>query len=142
MIVLDTNVVSELMRPGPDDNVLSWIDRHPAETVFVTATTLAELLAGLARLPEGRRRFALETALTRLRDRLFTGRILPFDQSAAEQFAEISARLRAKGRAISLFDAQIASVALAHGMSVATRDITPFVDAGLQVIDPWTMQPH
>jgi hypothetical protein len=137
MIVLDTNVVSEPMKPRRNPDVLAWIDQQPAETLFLTTTSLAELLVGIERLPVGRRRDGLAAALDDFLAGLFGPRILPFDREAAAAYATLSVRARAAGRTIPLADGQIAAIAAVHGFAVATRDIAPFVAAGVSVIDPW-----
>lgn len=137
MIVLDTNVVSEPLRSRPDPRVLAWLDRQAAETLFLTAVSLAELLAGVEKLPAGRRRKGLEMALADLVGALFGARILAFDEQAARGFARIAAGASSRGQAISLFDGQIAAITAAHGFSIATRDAAPFAAAEIPVIDPW-----
>ena len=137
MIVLDTNVVSEPMKPWRDAGVLAWIDRQPAETLFLTTTSLAELLVGVERLPAGRRRDGLSAALEHFLGILFGPRILPFDRQAAAAYATLSVRARSAGRSIPMADGQIAAIATVHGFAVATRDTAPFVAAGVPVVDPW-----
>lgn len=137
MIVLDTNVVSEPMRLDADAKVLAWLDAQEAETLFLTATSLSELLVGVATLPEGKRKKGLDTKLGQLIATLFGARVLPFDASCAVAYAGIVGRARAAGRAISVADGQIASIAAVHGFAVATRDGAPFKAAGVPVIDPW-----
>jgi predicted nucleic acid-binding protein len=138
VIVLDTNVVSEAMKPNPAPLVIEWLDRRPAEEFFLASTSLAELLVGIEILPPGRRRLLLAEILRQSIERFFGPRILPFDQASAQAFAILFARTRARGAAISMGDCQIAAVAQVHGFAVATRDAAPFLAAGLQVIDPWT----
>ncbi|MCF4166908.1 type II toxin-antitoxin system VapC family toxin [Zavarzinia compransoris] len=137
MIVLDTNVVSEPMRLDGDPAVRAWLDAQAAETLYLTSVSLAELLVGIGRLPQGRRRDGLDRALAALLDRLFGDRILPFDAAAARIFADIQEDCRMKGRAIAFADGQIAAIARSHGFSVATRDTAPFEAAGVPVINPW-----
>ena len=137
MIVLDTNVVSEPMRPRGDPAVLAWLDRQVAETLYLTATSLSELLVGIAALPAGRRRDGLDTALQDLLSGLFGTRVLSFDQQAAITYATLVARARAVGHVLSVGDAQIAAVAVTHGFTVATRDTIPFTAAGVALINPW-----
>lgn len=138
MIVLDTNVVSEAMRGG-DRTVLEWLDRQIAETLYLTATSLSELLLGIELLPNGRRRNGLNTALLEVLAMLFPSRILPFDTKAAEAYAPLVAQARAAGKAISVADGQIAAIAASHGFSVATRDVSPFEALGVPVINPWVV---
>lgn len=137
MIILDTNVVSEPMRPTGDPRVVQWLNRQSPDTLFLTATSLAELLVGIARLPSGKRRAGLDIALGDLIDSLFGERILSFDRTAATAYAHLIERARGSGRAISVADGQIAAIATVHGFTVATRDTSPFVAAGVPVIDPW-----
>ena len=137
MILLDTNVVSEPLRPAPDARVVAWIDAQPLETLFLSAITVAELRAGVALLPEGKRRAGLHNSLeTRLLP-LFAGRVLPFDLGCSPAYAELMAKARAAGLAIASADAYIAAIAAANGLAVATRDTSPFEAAGVTVIDPW-----
>ncbi|HEY9216024.1 MAG TPA: type II toxin-antitoxin system VapC family toxin [Ancylobacter sp.] len=138
MIVLDTNVVSEPMKLNGNPAVLAWLDRQVAQTLYLTSTSLAELLVGIEILPDGRRKEGLSAALIELIEVLFAGRILPFDTAAATLYGPIIGRARNAGRAISVGDGQIAAIAAAHGFKVATRDTAPFIAAGVEVIDPWT----
>jgi toxin FitB len=137
VIILDTNVVSEPMKPRREERVLEWLDGQAAETLYLTSVSFAELLAGVAFLPDGNRKAGLHSALAALIERLFGPRILPFDRIAAEHYAQIVARARKAGFGISVADCQIASIAQAHGFLVATRDVEPFRAAGLRVINPW-----
>ncbi|MBB1594212.1 type II toxin-antitoxin system VapC family toxin [Achromobacter sp. UMC46] len=137
MIVLDTNVVSEPLRQIPSANVVAWIDQQPLETLFLSAITVAELRFGIASLPAGKRRTALLHNLEHRVLALFAGRVLPFDGGASQPYAELMARARASGQAIAAAEGYIAATAAAHGMSVATRDVAPFLAAGLTVINPW-----
>lgn len=138
MIVLDTNVVSEPMKRGGGSTVvLQWLDRQVADTLYLTTTSLSELLVGIATLPRGKRKAGLDAALGDLMATLFGPRILSFDQRAALAYAPLVARARKAGRAISVADGQIAAIAAAQGFTVATRDTAPFLAAGVPVIDPW-----
>lgn len=137
MILIDTNVVSETMRAAPATRVVAWLDAQVAETLYVSAVSMAELLSGVAVLPDGRRKIELGPMLGTRAAALFGGRILPFDLAAAEAYAGIVARARAAGRAVGLADGQIAAIAMARGLAVATRDTGPFVAAGVPTIDPW-----
>lgn len=141
MILLDTNVVSEPIKPHPDPRVLDWLDAQAIETLYLSTVSLCELRLGIESLPAGRRRTALARALGRQIEDLFAERVVPFDVPAAEAYAQIVARLRREGRAISIFDAQIAAIAAARGLAMATRDEAPFRAAGLVVINPWNIQP-
>jgi predicted nucleic acid-binding protein len=138
MIILDTNVVSEPMRSKADPAVVDWLDRQSPDTLFLTAVSLAELLVGIAALPQGRRRSGLDAALAELVDALFGDRIIDFDRPAAPAYARLVERARAAGRPISVADGQIAAIAAVHGFTIATRDTAPFLAAGVPVIDPWT----
>ena len=137
MVVLDTNVVSELMRDDPHADVLVWLDDRPTRELFVTAVTEAEVRTGIAFLPEGRRRQGIAAAANRAFDGLFAGRVLPFDSAAARAYAEIAAACRAAGRPVSQADGQIAAIARSRGMAVATRNVRDFADMGIDLIDPW-----
>ncbi len=138
VFLLDTNVVSELMRNAPNPKVLSWMDEQPTQDLFVTAITEAEIRTGVAILPEGARRRGLADAAERTLGSLFAGRVLPFDSNAARTYAEIVAMCRAAGRPVSQADCQIAAIACSQGMAVATRNVRDFMDTGVDVIDPWT----
>ena len=138
MIVLDTNVVSEPMRTLGDPAVQAWLNRQVADTLFLTTTSLAELLVGVGVPPDGRRKSGLAAGLNGLLTALFGNRILPFDQPAAESYARLIAQARASGQVISVADGQIAAIATARGFAVATRDVAPFVATGVRVINPWT----
>jgi len=137
MIVLDTNVVSEPMKPNGNPAVQAWLDQQAAETLYLTATSLSELLVGIEILPDGKRKEGLATALSELIVRLFGSRVLAFDQQAAMAYAPLIGRARASGCHISVADGQIAAIAVVHGFIVATRDTAPFVAAGVSVINPW-----
>ncbi len=137
MVVIDTNIVSELMRAEPSAEVLAWMDDRPPRDLFVTAVTEAEVRTGIALLPEGRRRRGLAEACERAFGSLFAGRVLPFDSDAARAYAEIVAARRVLGRPVSQADGQIAAIARSRGMAVATRNIRDFQDMGVDVLDPW-----
>ena len=137
MIVLDTNVVSELMRDRPQPEVLAWLDRQPVSTLFVTAITEAELRYGVAILPAGHRRERLAAEIESTLREDFAGRILPFDSAAARAYATIMADRRATGRPIGQSDCQIAAIARSRGVPVATRDVADFAGCGITVVNPW-----
>jgi hypothetical protein len=137
MILLDTCVVSEPLKPHPNPDLLAWLDNQPAESLYLSTISLAELLAGVAALPAGRRKSSLAADLSSLLEKLFAGRILPFDQAAAAQFSRIMTAARKGGSTLSFADAQIAAIAAAHTFSVCTRDTQPFLAAGVKVINPW-----
>ncbi len=138
MILLDTNVVSEPLRHSPEPRVIEWIDAQPLETLYLCAVTVAELRAGVALLPAGKRRTALHESLERQVLPLFTGRVLALDLSCTMGYAQLMAKARSLGMAIATADGYIAAIAAAHGFSVATRDVSPFEAAGVAVINPWT----
>jgi toxin FitB len=137
MIVLDTNVLSETLRPNPADSVKAWIESQPSDSLFTTAITEAEILYGLALMPAGRRRTALQHAVAAIFAEDFAGRVLPFDSAAARAFAVLAAVRRQSGHPIAEFDAQIAAIASSHGAAVATRNIGDFINCGVKVISPW-----
>lgn len=136
MIVLDTNVVSEVMKPEPHPGVRHWLDAQAAETVHLSSVSVAELLFGIGTLPAGRRRRLLGMMLDGILDR-FDGRILPFDTGAARHYADLAVKARAGGRGFPTPDGYIAAIAVSHGFAVATRDTSAFDAAGVAVIDPW-----
>jgi len=137
MIVLDTNVVSEPMKPNGNPAVQTWLDRQVAETLYLTATSLSELLVGIEILPDSKRKEGLDAALSELLVSLFGSRILPFDQRAAMAYAPLVGRARSGGHLISVADGQIAAIASVHEFTVATRNTAPFVAAGVPIINPW-----
>lgn len=137
MIILDTNVISEPMKTEADPAVVAWLDRQPAETLYLTATNLSEVLTGIELLPVGRRKSGLSEAMQELLEMLFGARFLDFDREAAVAYATLVSRAMAKGLAISVADGQIAAIAAVHGFTVATRDTAPFLSAGVPVINPW-----
>jgi len=137
MVVIDTNIVSELMRAEPSAEVLSWMDNRPSRELFVTAVTEAEIRTGIAVLPEGKRRRGLARGCERAFDSLFAGRVLPFDRDAARANAEIVAARRAIGRPVAQVDGQIAAIARSRGMAVATRTIRDPGQLGTAVFYPW-----
>jgi toxin FitB len=137
VILLDTNVLSELMRPAPSPVVESWMGGQPVASLFISTITEAELRYGLALLPDGHRRRQLAAEVDAMLVTDFAGRILPFDSPAASAYANIAAARRLSGRPISQADAQIAAIAASRGASVATRNVADFVDCGIDLIDPW-----
>jgi predicted nucleic acid-binding protein len=137
MIVLDTNVISELMRPEPHSAVFAWAMAQPRATLWTTAINQAEVLYGIAMLPEGRRRAALATAAEAMFAEDFAGRVLPINSAVAAHYAGIIMLRRRAGNPIEAFDALIAATALAAGADVATRDVGGFHGCGLTLIDPW-----
>jgi toxin FitB len=138
MIVLDTNIVSEPLKPRPDLAVLKWLDRQAPATLYVTTINLAELYSGIEVLPAGKRRTQLQCAMTTQVIPLFEGRVLAFDQKAAEAFAHVYASAQAAGNPIDFADAAIAAVAAAHGFILATRNERDFKGTGVELLNPWT----
>jgi predicted nucleic acid-binding protein len=136
MIILDTNVVSELSKPVGNARALAWLDSQPEQTLFLTAITLAEILEGVSLLPDGKRKQMLRATMNEVVAR-FVNPVLPFDRQAAEVYATLVVRAKAKNYTLLIADAQIASIATAHGFAVATRDSDPFRAAGVKVINPW-----
>ncbi|WP_043562851.1 type II toxin-antitoxin system VapC family toxin [Actinomyces israelii] len=136
MIILDTSVLSEVFRPHPDTRVTIWLESL-ADDVAITAITLAELLAGVRRLPNGRRRETLSTAVSTTVQTYRSTRVPAFDSSAAEHYATILAAREHAGLPISMADAQIAAICRAHGASCATRDTKDFAQTGIELINPW-----
>ena len=137
MIPLDTNVVSELMKLAPEPAVMVWINTLPGSTVFISAVTQAEILYGVALVPEGKRREGLAQAARIAFETYFRGRILPFDSEAAEAFAALAAGRRQVGRPISQADAQIAAIARSRGAALATRNVADFEGCGVEIVNPW-----
>ncbi len=138
MFVLDTNVVSEMMRERPNADVLAWVDSQLAETLFITAVTEAAIRTGIAILPDGQRRRQLNAAAERAFGVYFSDRILAFDSGAAQFYALIAADRRAAGRPISQADCQIAAIARSRGSAVATRNVDDYTGCGIEVLDPWS----
>lgn len=137
MIVLDTNVISELMRRDPDAAVTAWVGEQPMAGVFTTTLTQAEIFYGLALLPEGRRRDALMAAARPMFEVDLAGRVLPFDTDAASAYPGIAADRRMSGQPISQIDAQIAAIVRSRGARLATRNVSDFADCGITVVNPW-----
>ena len=137
MILLDTNVVSEAMRPEPNPRVRAWLNAQPAASLHLPSVALAELLFGIAALPEGRRKERLGRALDGLMA-LFPGRVLAFDAEAARHYAALALTARQAGRGLSIPDGYIAAIAARWGCQVASGDVAPYRAVGLPVIDPWT----
>lgn len=137
MILLDTNVVSELMRQSPAPSVEAWIADHPVEDLFFSAVGESELHYGAAIMPAGRRRETLVSEIETMLQAAFENRILPFDSKAARAYAVIAAKRRFAGRAVAPADCQIAAIARARGMAVATRNLRDFEDMGIDVYNPW-----
>jgi len=137
MILLDTNVVSEAMKPRPHPAVRGWLDEQVAETLYLSSVTIAELMFGVGALPRGKRRDKLNAALDGVLD-LFGTRVLPFDIGAARRYAGLAVTARAAGKGFPTPDGYIAAIAASHEFAVASRDTSAFIAAGLAVIDPWS----
>jgi predicted nucleic acid-binding protein len=137
MIVLDTNVLSELLRPSPDPRVMAWLDEQPRASVFTSAVTQGEILYGIRLIPEGQRRKKLWEAAVAIFVEDFSGRVLSFDGDAANNYADIGASRRAAGRPISQFDAVIAAIARSRGAILATRNANDFEGCDIVVVNPW-----
>ena len=136
MIVLDTNVVSEAMRPEPHPDVRAWLNDQAAEKLYLSSVTLAELLFGIASLPAGKRKDMLAQTLDGLMG-LFRDRVLPFDTDAARRYAELAVAAKTGGRGFPTPDGYIAAIAASRGFIVASRDKYPYEAAGVSVINPW-----
>ena len=137
MIVLDTNVLSALMRRDVDETVLTWLDLQPSESVWTTSVTVFEIRFGLELLAPSQRKRQLEDAFSRAVDEDFQGRILPFDHEAAREAARLAAERRAVGRSVDFRDIEIASIIYARRATLATRNARHFRDLGIEVVDPW-----
>lgn len=137
MIVLDTNVLSELMKPEPSKRAASWIARRSVRSLYVTSVTQAEILYCILLMPSGRKRRAIEEAAVEMFDTEFARRVLPFGSDAAVRYARIAADRRMIGRPISHFDAQIAAITAIAGASLATRNVDDFAQCGIDVVNPW-----
>ena len=138
MIVLDTNVVSELMRSTPSAGVVASVDAWSTDAVCLTAITVAELLYGIARLPDGRRKAELAALVESMLSDDFDDRVLAFDAAAAAHYADIVASRERSGRPVSAAAAQIAAICRSYGAILATRNVADFVDVGLQIVNPWS----
>ena|SRR5437762_1045171 len=138
MIVLDTNALSEALKPSPSQSVLRWLAAQEPSAVFITTITQAEILYGIEVLPAGKRRMLLSAVIEKLFSEDFQGRILSFDEDSARVFAKIVTSREAAGRPISQFDAMIAAIARSRGAAVATRNTDDFQHCGIRVINPWT----
>ncbi|MFP6559326.1 type II toxin-antitoxin system VapC family toxin [Paraburkholderia sp. B3] len=139
MIVLDTNVLSETLRPRPDDRVMAWLASQSRAGLFTTAITRAEIFYGVGLLPDGSRRRELRTAVEAIFDEDFAGRVLGFDSDAADVYATIAVARRNAGRPMSQFDAMIAACARSRGAALATRNVKDFTDCEIAIIDPWAV---
>ncbi|MEA2691244.1 MAG: toxin FitB [Acidobacteriota bacterium] len=138
MILLDTNVISALMRRDPDPMVVAWLDRLPPESVWTTSITVFEVRFGLELLAEGNRRRVLEEAFARALEEDFENRVLPFDQTAAQAAGRLAAEHRRAGRTVEIRDVQIAGIAAARKATLATRNLRHFEGLGLALVNPWS----
>lgn len=137
MIILDTNVISALVLPRPNQRVVDWLDRQPASTIWTTTVTVYELYRGIATMEEGRRRNELTAAVAEILGVGLHGRIMPFDMQAAHEAARLWAARCAMGRPVHVEDNQIAGIARLRGAAIATRDTADFSGCGVQLINPW-----
>jgi predicted nucleic acid-binding protein len=137
LIILDTNVLSELMRPAPARKVIAWFAEHPASGLYTTTLTVAEVLTGIALLPRGKRRAQLDLAARKMFEEDLDERCLPFDALAAAHYAGIFVARQRAGRPIAAMDAQIAAIAQSRGAALVTRKLADFAGCGLDLIDPW-----
>jgi len=140
MIILDTNILSALMRTAPEALVVAWLDRQPAESIWITSITLFEARLGMALLPAGRRRRSLEAAFAQLLKEDLENRVLDFDSSAAAEAASLAAKRQKAGHPVDMRGTQIAGIALARRATIATRNVKHFGDLNVPVVDPWTAQ--
>jgi predicted nucleic acid-binding protein len=137
MIVMDTNVVSEILRPAPDAKATAWLEAQSRAALFTTTVTRAEVLYGIRLLPNGRRKQALLEAALAIFNEDLAGRVLSFDSDASDAYAEIGAARKIAGKPISQFDAMIAAITRSRGASLATRNVKDFGDCGISVVNPW-----
>jgi predicted nucleic acid-binding protein len=139
MIILDTNVLSEMLRSAPDARVSGWLAAQPVMQLFTTSVTEAEIRYGVARLPDEQRKAVLQSTVEGLFSEDLSGRILPFDTESAKIYAEIVSRRDRAGRPVSQFDAQIGAIARSRGAKLATRNIADFEDCDIDLINPWNL---
>lgn len=137
MIIIDTNIISEMMKPSPDESVIAWFDRQEASWLFITTITIAEISYGLHALPTGSRRSLLEDTFTTAIEHAFKHRILSFDESAAYLYGKIMSVRKKLGRPLGILDGQISAIAHVHGAAVATRNVKDFVDCEIDLINPF-----
>jgi predicted nucleic acid-binding protein len=137
MILLDTNVLSELMRAKPDPKVIAWVDAQLGSDLIICSITVAEILYGIARMPDGKRKDALYAVATAMFDEDFAGNILPFDADAAVHYADLVAASESRGKITDMADGQIAAIARLHGAKVVTRNVRHFEEFGVPLVNPW-----
>ncbi len=138
MILLDTNVISEAMREAPSLKVVAWMRQQPMTSIYLSAINVAEIMAGIEFLPEGRHREDLRKGAQRIFARQLSGHILPFDETAADTYADTLSKRSRMRRPIKELDAQIAAIARGRGLALATRDVDDFLHCGIQLINPWS----
>lgn len=139
MIVLDTNVLSEILRPEPDARVQAWLEAQPRPSLFTTTVTRGELFYGVRLLPDGQRKVSLVNAVQAIFDQDLAGQVLSFDNASADAYARIAAARKIAGKPISQFDAMIAAITRSRGASLATRNIRDFTNCGIDLVDPWNV---
>lgn len=137
MIILDTNIISEMMKPSPSDNVISWLDQEEVSKLYITTITIAEISYGINALPEGNKRVLLAEAFSKTILTGFEHRIYPFDESSAYLYGKIMADRKVKGRPLSIPDGQICAIALSCDCVIATRNIRDFADCGIDIVNPF-----
>lgn len=141
MILVDTNIISEVMKLTPDARVVRWVERIDGNDLFTTAVSEGEIWSGLMTMSAGRRRQTLVATATDIFDNAFRGQIISFDRFAAREYGDVMARRRAAGRPIQTADAMIAAIAISHGFAVATRNVRDFADTGVTVLNPFDGTP-
>lgn len=141
MIILDTNVISEPFKPKPDPAVMSWLDAQEPQTLYITTVSLAEMFAGVHKMPEGRRRADLHQLVENKIQSVFENRILAFDMPAAQAFGRVNADACAVGNPIAFADCAIAAIAAANGFILATRNVRDFKGTGVEIFNPWGAEP-
>lgn len=138
MIVIDTNIISELMKPTPMPSVIDWIDSQDTADIFITTITIAEISYGITVLPEGNRKINLEDAFSKTLNEAFKHRVLSFDEAAAHCYGNLMGHRKLLGRPMSIPDGQIAAIAISHHFSLATRNVRDFANCELEIINPFT----
>jgi predicted nucleic acid-binding protein len=140
MVILDTNVVTELMKPAAEPAVIAWMNRQEASGLFLTTVSIGEILYGIRILPQGKRRLQLEQGFEAILSDAFTGRVLAFDEGAARHYGDVMGRRRELGRPLGVPDGQIASIARSNRYAVATRNVRDFVECGVEIINPFEVR--